>query len=95
MPGRMEFQFTLPKSASTPIRSDPDAPLRILVMADFSGGYRETSTSLVDLADRSLWRVDVDNLDAIMARLAPKIRLPLNAATGGAATVICFAQLDD
>ncbi len=95
MPGRMEFQFTLPKSASTPIRSDPDAPLRILVMADFSGGYRETSTSLVDLADRSLWRVDVDNLDAIMARLAPKIRLPPNAATGGAATVISFAQLDD
>lgn len=95
MPGRMEFQFTLPKTVSTPVRHDPDAPSRILIMADFSGrGQRETATALLDLADRPLLGVDIDNLNAVMARLAPKLRLPLNIETGAAVT-ISFAQLDD
>ncbi len=96
MPGRMEFQFAVPKSASTPTRRDPDAPLRILILGDFGGrGQREPSTTLVDLASRSLLAVDVDNLNAVMARLAPKLRLPLNAETGGTAITVGFTQLDD
>jgi type VI secretion system protein ImpC len=97
MPGRMEFQSTLPTSVSTPARHDPNTPPRILIMADFSGrGQREaSSTTLVDLADRPLLRVDVDNLNAVMARLAPKLRLPPNVETGGTTTAVSFAQIDD
>ncbi|HCB12830.1 MAG TPA: hypothetical protein DEP36_04575 [Gammaproteobacteria bacterium] len=96
MPGRMEFQLNLPKSAmSLPAQRDPAAPLRILIMADFSGrAHRETPSPLVDLASRPLLAVDVDNLDAVMARLAPKLRLAPVADTGAALT-ISFSQLDD
>ena len=75
MPGRMEFQLNLPKSAANPVRRDHGAPLRLLIMADFSGrADRETPGPLADLASRPLLTVDVDSLDAVMARLAPKLR---------------------
>lgn len=96
MPGRMEFQFTLPMSVPSATRRDPATPPRILLMADFSGrGQREAPNVMVDLASRPLLTVDVDNLNAVMARLAPKLRLPLGAETGGAALTIGFARLDD
>ncbi|MDG4555059.1 MAG: type VI secretion system contractile sheath large subunit [Candidatus Competibacter sp.] len=96
MPGRMEFQFELPRSASRPRRRDSDAPLRVLVMADFSGrAQRETPAALLDLASRALLTVNADNLDAIMARLTPKLRLAMNGGSGGAALTIGFAQIDD
>ncbi len=96
MPDRMELQLNLPSSAGRPTRRDPAAPLRILVMADFSGrGHREEAPAdLIDISDRRLWTVDVDNLDAIMARIAPKLRLPLDPAGDGVIN-IGFAQLDD
>jgi len=96
MPGRMEFQLNLPKSAvNRPNRQDPTAPLRILILADFSGrAHRETPDPLVDLANRPLLAVDVDNLDAVMARLAPKLRFA-PVADVGAALTIGFNQLDD
>ena len=96
MPARMEFQLNLPKSLADPVRRDPDAPLRLLIMADFSGrGQREAPNVMADLASRPLLTVDVDNLNAVMARLAPKLRLPLGTETGGAALTISFARLDD
>jgi len=96
MPGRTEFQFSLPKSVSTPIRRDPNAPLRILVMADLSGrSQREPSTALVDLASRPLLTVNADNLNVVMARLAPKLRLPPSSETSGMSIAINFARLDD
>ena len=94
MPGRMEFQLNLPKSAANPVRRDPAAPLRLLIMADFSGrADRETPGPLADLASRPLLNVDVDNLDAVMARMAPKLRL--TGAESGSALTIGFSQLDD
>ncbi|MCB1826406.1 MAG: type VI secretion system contractile sheath small subunit, partial [Candidatus Competibacteraceae bacterium] len=96
MPGRMEFQFELPRSDSRPHRRDPDTPLRVLVMADFSGrSRRESPSALLELSSRPLLAANADNLDAVMARLAPKLRLTLNGGTGGAALTIGFAQLDD
>lgn len=96
MPGRMEFQFELPRSASRPHRRDPDTPLRVLVMADFSGrARRENPSALLELSSRPLLTANADNLDAVMARLAPKLRLTLNGGAGGAALTIGFAQLDD
>lgn len=96
MPGRMEFQFELPRSASRPHRRDSDTPLRVLVMADFSGrARRENPSALLELSSRPLLTANADNLDAVMARLAPKLRLTLNGGAGGAALTIGFAQLDD
>ena len=94
MPGRMEFQLNLPKSATNPTRRDPAAPLRLLIMADFSGrADRETPGPLADLASRPLLTVDVDSLDAVMARLAPKLRRV--GAESGSALTLSFSQLDD
>ena len=93
MPGRMEFQLNLPKSAPTPSRRDSDAPPRFLIMADFSGrGSRETPAARPDLASRPLLAVDTDRFNAVMARLEPALRLPLAA---GADLTVRFAQLDD
>jgi type VI secretion system protein ImpC len=90
----MEFQFSLSQSVSTPPRRDPDAPPRILIMANFSGHrFCEPSTGRPDLASRPPLAVDVDRLNAVMARLEPTLRLPL--ATTGADFTIRFAQLDD
>ena len=59
MPGRMEFQFMLPKSATTPKPRDTDAPLRILIMADFSGrGHQPSPAVCAELANRPLLAVD-------------------------------------
>ena len=96
MPGRMEFQFEMPRSASRPRRRDSDTPLRVLVMADFSGrAQRESPSVLPDLDSRPPLAANADNLDAVMARLAPKLRLALDGGTGGATLTIGFAQIDD
>lgn len=95
MPGRMEFQLNLPQSAPTSQRRVAGEPLRMLVMADFSGrAGREAPGPLADLSDRPLLAVNADNLNAVMARLAPRLRLPLEAEQGGALT-LGFSQLDD
>ncbi|TVR64303.1 MAG: hypothetical protein EA420_05510 [Candidatus Competibacteraceae bacterium] len=95
MPSRMEFQFTLPRSAATAAHRAPAAPLHFLIMADFSGrGHREAPAPLLDLTRRSLMTVDADNFNAIVARLAPKLRLPLDAERGTVLT-LGFSQLDD
>jgi len=94
MPARMEFQLNLPKSAANPARRDADAPLRLLIMADFSGrAYRDTAPVATGLADRPVLAVDVDNLNAVMARLAPTVQLPVGAT--GATIPIRFKQLED
>jgi type VI secretion system protein ImpC len=90
----MEFSLNLPQSATHPLRREPAAPLRLLIMADFSGrADRETPGPLADLASRPLLAVDVDTLDAVMARLAPKLRL--TGAESGSTLTIGFSQLDD
>ena len=92
MPGRMEFQFTLPKSSIGTVRRDANRPPRILVMADFSGrGRREPPAEAAELANRPLLEVEIGRLDAVMARLRPELRLTL----GGAEHTVFFQQLDD
>lgn len=93
MPGRMEFQFTLPTSAAIPTRRDSAGTPRLLIMADFSGrSQREPATAEPELTSRRLWAINVDTLDAIMARIGPKLRLP---AASGVDLTVSFAQLDD
>ena len=64
MPGSLtfEFKFTTPKAAR-PV--DADQPMRLLIMGDFSGRADATPGANV------IGPVDIDNLDRIMARMAP------------------------
>jgi hypothetical protein len=61
---------------SRPARAEDDTPFRILLAADFSGraarGLVETG---VALGARKAFRVDLDSLDATIARLEPQMRL--------------------
>jgi type VI secretion system protein ImpC len=81
MAGRMEFDVNFgPKGR----RRDESEPMRLLVLGDFSGrpaGERKP------LASRTMHKVDIDNIDAVMRRLEPRVHLP----TGE----IRFEQVDD
>lgn len=95
MSGSMEFnfQFTQPQRGSA-ARIDEQSPMRILVLADFSGrenrGVMEIGSAL---AKRRTTPVDVDNFEAQLARLAPQLRLPLGES--GAQLDVKFTKLDD
>ena len=94
MPGRMEFSLNLPLSTPRPPRRSPAAPLRFLIMADFSGrADREMPGPLDDLSSRPLLTVDADSLDSAMSRLAPKLRL--TGAEPGSTLTVSFRQVDD
>ena len=82
MPGRMEF--TLGLNDTPPPRRRDDAPRRLLVMGDFSG---RPAAERRPLADRPTIKVDIDSLDAAIARLKPHVVLEQGA--------IDFEQLDD
>lgn len=74
-------------------RAEPGAAFRLALLGDFSG---RASTGVVDtgdkLASRKPLKIDVDNLDAVLARLAPRIVVPL----GDEGTVeIPIASMDD
>ena len=83
MPGRMEINLSLSRQAVPRIISNR-GPMRLLVMGDFSG---QPSATRKPLAERATQRVDVDNLDAVMGRLGPRLALP--------AAALDFAGLDD
>ena len=77
------------ESEPRPARAEDDAPFRILVAADFSG---RTARGLVEtgapVGERKAIRVDLDTLDATIARLEPQIRL-------GDGDLFRFRELDD
>ena len=89
MPGRMEFQFMLPKSAPTPKPRDTDAPLRILIMADFSGRSHQSSpAACAELANRPLLAVvsrltEQKGLDLFLEVAARVLDLPAQIAVLG------------
>lgn len=83
MPGHLDFEFRFGKPAPRP---PGDAPMRILLLGDFSG---RASRGLVEpLAGRPLLSLDVDNFDERLNRLAPRLELP-------AAGPLEFRELDD
>ncbi|MGB4946724.1 MAG: type VI secretion system contractile sheath large subunit [Candidatus Competibacter denitrificans] len=96
MPDRIEFRLTLPTAISTPTQPDPEAPFRILIMADFSGrAAGETPASGLDRAGRPPLPVDMDRFAAVMSRLAPRLSLPLHGETSTEAITLRFSELDD
>ncbi len=63
-------------------RPEPDTQFRILVAGDFTGGSGRSRRAI---------EVDRDNFDAVMARLAPALRLPF----GSVEEPLEFCELDD
>jgi type VI secretion system protein ImpC len=81
----MELDFML-GSRSNAVEREPDAPLRVLVMGNFSG-----SGSALEFALRKPLRIDIDNFEKILGKLNPAIRIRL----GDADSVLTITSMDD
>jgi type VI secretion system protein ImpC len=77
----LEFDLGFGRSGR---RRDDGDPMRVLVLADFSG---RAAAERPPLASRPTQRVDIDSIDNVMKRLAPRVTVPAGALT--------FQQLDD
>ncbi len=75
---------------SARVKPTTETPFRILVLGDFTG--RESRGIVGPLAGRRASRVDIDNLDQLLARLGPKLELPV---ADGSALSISFAAMDE
>lgn len=82
MPARLEFDLSVTRSNAG--RSSRDGPMRLLLLGDFSAS---AATQRPPLANRTVHRVDVDNLDQVIKRLGPKLTLPAGQLT--------FTGMDD
>src|SRR4051812_45417771 len=69
----MRFEFNLGRSS--PSRRTSDEPFRLLILSDL----RHESPAPERLVDRPIVKVDVDNLDAVLARYAPSVTLGADA----------------
>jgi type VI secretion system protein ImpC len=87
--GRMQFDTTFGRSRLTGSRPRDEEPFCILVLADLSG--RGSVPGRVPFAQRRPVAVDFDNLDAVFARLAPR----LDFTIAGAPLTIEFRSLED
>jgi len=94
MPGRMEFSFGLGKAAAPRPRRHTEA-MRILVLGDF-GARGDSKRSVAPESPASLRprRVDVDNLEALLATLAPTLHLTLDVPSHAELSVT-FSALED
>ncbi len=96
MPGRMEFEFQFSKTrAPLTSASSDNRPMRFLIMGDFGGrGHRGQLEDAAPLGDRPIMRVDVDNFENVMSRVAPRLHLRLGGASGQD-MIVQFGQLGD
>jgi type VI secretion system protein ImpC len=79
----MEFEFDL-GGRPTGRQREETAPMRLLVLGDFSG---KPAAERAPLASRPTHRVDVDTLDAVMKRLGPRLQTKSGE--------IAFTTIDD
>lgn len=86
MPARLQFDFN-PHPRPQP--REPDRPLRILLLGDFSG---QSAVERVPLAQRRTHKLDLDSVDGVMQRLQP--RLQLGGGDAGPASDIVLDSLD-
>ena len=82
MPARMEFSFGASRPQAQ--RRADRGPMRLLLVGDFSA---RPAAERPPLATRPTLRVDLDNLDQVLQRLAPRLSLPSGD--------IGFKQIDD
>ena len=83
--GRMEFGMNFGAASTAARRRDDEASFRVLVVADLGG------SAGVPLAQRKPLRVDIDNFDQVLARIAPRRQLVLD----GQAVELAFTGYDD
>jgi type VI secretion system protein ImpC len=92
--GNVDFELSTSTSPA-PLRTADDTPFCIAILADFSGrgnrGLGETSSSL---AARQRIHVDVDNFEALLAKLETEIHVPVSGEDGPCIAVQ-FGELDD
>src|SRR5262245_50094593 len=92
--GKVEIGLTTGPS-SGPAAARPEEPFRILVLGNFRGqADADNQKPATDFASRRPVRVDRDNLDEVIAKFAPKLRLPVTGSDAEPAT-LRFAALDD
>lgn len=90
--GRLDFGFQFSTAGVAARRPSDDQPMRILVLADLSGGGERA----VPLVLRTPVAIDLDNAERVLARLAPRLSLNLEALDGTVETVTLeFRQIDD
>lgn len=86
---RTSFDFNLGTSpARDACRREPESPLRILVIGDFSGRGTGAVGDVGDYATRRPLRVDIDVFDQVLRKIAPRYR-----TSGGDA--LDFNDIDD
>ncbi|HUE81582.1 MAG TPA: type VI secretion system contractile sheath large subunit [Pyrinomonadaceae bacterium] len=76
-------------------RPQPETPFCIALLGDWSG--RKNRGLFASSAELAQWRpllIDRDNIDQIIAKLTPKLNLPV-AADGAMSVSISFRELDD
>src|ERR1700761_7112543 len=79
MPGRMNFTLDVGSGpGKRAAAGGPGGPMRLLGMGDFTN---PPAAERPPLANRPTHRVDLDNVDELIRRLAPRVVLP---AGGGA-----------
>ena len=86
MSTRLDFEFRAGGAAQARSRADNTGPMRMLLLGDFGGHARR-----VPLAARRPLRVDIDNVDEVMRRIAPR----LNVQVCGAAVELEQPSLAD
>jgi type VI secretion system protein ImpC len=79
-------------TGGSPESVPPETPFRILVMGDFSGASRPAGQP--PLSQRKPLRVDRDNLEEALARLAPAVQAPLGP-NPQEHVAISFREMDD
>lgn len=84
MQGNMSFEFQFGKPQAAQLQDD--MPLHMLLLADFSAHGSKSP-----LAERAFMKVDIDNLDQVIARYAPRLELDL----AGTKIHLAFRELDD
>jgi len=92
MPGHLEFDVRFHPDDNAG-RRETDAPMRMLLLGDFSGRGRRDGTE----APEPQWTpvaVDLDNFDTIMAGLRPSLELPATLDDHGPSQ-LHFNSLDD
>jgi type VI secretion system protein ImpC len=90
---RAEVQLTTQFEAA-PARAIDEGTFVIAVLGDFAGRRaREAARPAVPLSRRPSWRIDRDDVDAVMARIGPTLHLEI--VPGESPVTLRFESLDD
>ena len=92
MPAHLEFDVRFGRPAA-PRRRPEGSPMRLLLLGDLSGRGVRAAGDAATLPQRVLHRVDIDNLDQVVRRIAPQV--PLLTEPDAAAAMLDIESLDD